>query len=341
MALDAVAYRPYSDPDDFIREVTDRIWVDRDIEHIEDNYEPDSVVHVALGTITTRDEVITGSTMRMAAAASAPGAMPGQAEDVIWEARGDDGFLSSHLIFRGETQHHGGLPHRVQMHSVANCYYRRGRMVEEWLARDGMARALQTGQDPDDMARALHFRGYTGSWTQPAPADVLARGDSGARPDDYREECETVLALIHDVWNKRNFSRMTDLVVRDVFLHSSGAQTYVRPIGYQDETLRPLLAFPSGQFEVRDVQTNYDVRYAGLRIAVLWKFVGCYDGQPLYGPVTNQPVDMLGVSQFLVQNGKVVRERRLYDEVALRAQINAGRDEGTVQPGTTPNIYYF
>ena len=49
MKLDPAAYQPYADPDDFIREVTDRIWVDRDIDHIYENYEPDSIVHVASG----------------------------------------------------------------------------------------------------------------------------------------------------------------------------------------------------------------------------------------------------------------------------------------------------
>lgn len=46
MPLDPVAYRPYQDPDDFIREVTDLIWVDRSISFIRDNYEPDSIVDV-------------------------------------------------------------------------------------------------------------------------------------------------------------------------------------------------------------------------------------------------------------------------------------------------------
>lgn len=338
MTLDPVAYQPYTDPDDFIREVTDRIWVDRDIQHIYDNYEPDSVVHVALGTITSRAEVIEGSTLRMADSAAHPGGMPGQAEDVVWEARGTDGFLSSHLVFRGEDRLVDGRWHRLSLHSVANCLYRRGRMVEEWIARDGLARALQTGQDPDEAARFLHFRGYSGSWLRAAPQDVLAEGDSGPRPDDYRDECQLVLELIEQVWNQRNFAALSSLIVRDVFLHSSGAATYIRPRGYQDETLRLLLAFPTAHFEVRDIQTNYHPRYAGLRISVLWKMTGSYDGRPVYGPTTNQDVDLLGVSQFLVQEGRVVRERRIFDEVALRAQINQSRGDG-VEVGSA-NIYF-
>jgi len=339
VALDPIAYQPYADPDDFIREVTDRIWVDRDIAHIYDNYEPDSIVHVGLGTITTRAEVIEGSTMRMADSAAQPGAMPGQAEDVVWEARGTDGFLSSHLVYRGEDRYLDGQRRRLSLHSVANCLYRRGRMVEEWIARDGLARALQTGQDPDELARALYFRGYSGSWLRPAPEVVLAEGDSGPRPDDYRPECELVLELVEEVWNQRNFAELRNLIVRDVFLHSSGEAIYTRPKGYQDETLRLLLAFPTAHFQVRDIQTNFDNRYAGLRISVLWKMTGTYEGRPLYGAVTNQGVDLLGVSQFLIQGGRIIRERRIFDEVALRAQINASRgDQADVGPG---NIYFF
>ena len=47
MSLDPVAFAPYADPDEFIREVTDRIWGERDIDHIAENYEPDSIVHLA------------------------------------------------------------------------------------------------------------------------------------------------------------------------------------------------------------------------------------------------------------------------------------------------------
>jgi len=124
MPLDPIAYKPYADPDDFIREVTDFIWVQRGIGFIRENYEADSIVHTGYGTITTRDEVIAGSLMRQAG----PGATRiGQAEDVVWEARGDDAFLSSHLILGA------GPDNPYCSRTIANCLYRRGRMVEEWV----------------------------------------------------------------------------------------------------------------------------------------------------------------------------------------------------------------
>ena len=326
MPLDPIAYKPYADPDDFIREVTDLIWVNRAIGYIRENYEPDSIVHGAYGTSVGRDEVIQGTLMRIS---DTPDRI-GQAEDVIWEARGDDAFLSSHLVLSVDPQND------VVSRTIANCLYRRGRMVEEWVVRDSLAIARQQGQDPDELARTKAFPGYTGSFTQPAPTDVIAVGDSGPRPDDFRPEVELVLDLIQRVWNDRDLEKVDDFFARDLVLQTVGNSTIIRPEGYRRRLLRMLRPFPGGQFEVRDIATNSDVRYAGLRIAVTWKFSGTYDGAADFGPLTGSPIDLLGVSQFLVQNGRIVREVRLYDEIALRTQIAARRGD---VPYAGTNIY--
>lgn len=333
MDLDPVAYKPYVDPDDFIREVTDLIWVQRDISYIEENYEPDSIVHGGLGTTVGRDGVIAGSLMRIAQAPQ----HVGQAEDVVWEARGEDAFLSSHLVFASDRTLVDGRYRNVRSRTVANCLYRRGRMVEEWVVRDTLAQALQSGVDPAEAARQVAFQGFSGSWTEDPPSDVLSVGDSGAREDLYREECELVLRMIEEVWNERRLNRVHDFFHRDLFLHTVGDQTLVRPDGYQRDLLDLVAAFPDARFSVRDVQTNFAERYAGLRIAVLWQLRGTYDGVPAYGPLTDEPVDLMGVSQFLVQDGRIVREVRVYDDIALRAQINSlrGDDATTVNR----NIY--
>ncbi|GAA2295016.1 ester cyclase [Streptomyces kunmingensis] len=332
MPLDPAAYLPYKDPDDFIREVTDRIWVDRDIAYIVDNYEPDSIVHTSLGTVVGRDGVIEGTTMRIG---STPGHI-GQAEDVVWEARGDDAFLSSHLVFSADEHLVDGRNVRVRKRTVANCLYRRGRMVEEWVVRDELADCLQLGIDPAEAARALRFQGYTGSMTEEPPKDVLLSGVSGPRPDEFRPECEMVLEFIEEVWSQRRLNKINDFMVRDLFLHTVGDRTVIRPERYQSDLLSLVGAFPDAKFAVRDVQTHYSERHAGLRVAVLWTMHGSYRGTAAFGPLTGQPVTMLGVSQFLVQEGRIVKEFRVYDEISLRAQINAARGDG---PDVEVNIY--
>ncbi|MGO1769481.1 MAG: ester cyclase [Microbacterium sp.] len=321
-----MAYRPYEDPDDFIREVTDLIWVDRSISYIRENYEPDSIVHGAYGTSNTRDEVIEGSLMRISATPD----RVGQAEDVIWEARGDDAFLSSHLVLSGylQTGQHG--------RTIANCLYRRGRMVEEWVVRDSLADVLWRGGDPDEEARRHAFRGYNGSWTEAAPADPIAKGDSGARPDDHRAEVQTVLDMIQTVWNDRDLQKVETYFQRDLVLHTVGNGLIIRPEGYRRALLRLLESFPDGRFEVRDIQANYDVRYAGLRVAVTWKLVGTYAGVANYGPLTGQPIDLIGISQFTFHKGAIAKEVRLWDDIALRTQIASMRGD---EPVAIDNIY--
>lgn len=326
MSLDPVAYLPYKDPDDFIREVADLIWVDRSIHYIRENYEPDSIVHGGLGTSSNRDEVIEGSLMRISATPD----RTGQAEDVIWEQRGDDAFLSSHLVLSGHLQT------SEFSRTIANCLYRRGRMVEEWVVRDTLAGPLARGEDLDEVARAQTFRGFSGSWNEPAPVDPVAKGDSGERPDEYRSEVETVIDLIKTVWNDRDLQKVEKFFERDLVLLTVGNRLVIRPEGYRRALLRFLESFPGGQFEIRDIQTNYDVRYAGLRVAVVWKFVGDYNGAPNYGPLTGKPVDVLGISQFTFHNGALVKEVRLWDDIALRAQIQSQRGD---EPVAFANIY--
>lgn len=325
-SLDPIAYLPYADPDDFIREVTDLIWVDRAIGHIEENYEPDSIVHGAYGTSVGSDEVIQGSLMRIA---DTPDRI-GQAEDVVWEARGEDAFLSSHLILSVDASND------VVNRTIANCLYRRGRMVEEWVVRDSLAIAQQLGLDPEELARSKVFLGYSGSMAEQPPADVLSIGDSGPRPDDFRPEVQMVLEFIDAVWKNRRLDKLKDFTVRDLVLHTVGYRTLIRPEGYRRALLRMLRPFPAGQFEVRDVATNSAERYAGLRVAVAWKFTGLYNGSADFGPLTGSPVQVLGVSQFLVQAGRIVREVRIYDEIALRTQIAAHRGD---TPYSSANIY--
>ena len=123
--------------------------------------------------------------------------------------------------------------------------------------------------------------GYTGSFTQPALPDVIAVGDSGPRPDDFRPEVEMVLEFIQRVWNDRELEKVDDFLdPRPGAAHRRSTARSSGPRDTDAQLLRMIRPFPAGQFEVRDVATNSDPRYAGLRIAVLWKFSGTTTAPP-------------------------------------------------------------
>lgn len=323
--LQEIAYAPYRNPDEFIREVTDRIWIERDIEHIYENYLPGSIVHGPGGTAVGVEEVVQGTTMRIA---EVPDHI-GLAEDVVWEARGDDAFLSSHLVLGIDQVATSEGTKFLRSRTIANCLYRQGRMDEEWVVRDSLAVCKQLGLDPFVQAEGIPWVGYNGTFVEPAPSDPISEGDSGARPDLFHDEVGMVVDMMHHVWSRRNFKKMTDYFDRDLILHTVGDVTLVRPKAYQEDLLNLVKAFPGCRFEVRDIQANYETRYGGLRVAVCWKLVGEYTGKPVFGPLTGQPVEILGVSQFQIVGGRIVREYRVFDWCGVIAQINAGRDENS------------
>ena len=65
----------------------------------------------------------------------------------------------------------------------------------------------------------------------------------------------------------------------------------------------------------------HDSARAGRRITAIWLLEGTYSGYAVYGPTTGLPVQIIGASQFLVEDGSIHREYRVYDELALRVQI--------------------
>ena len=332
MNLKPIAYEPYADPDDFIREVTDRIWIDRDIHHIYENYEEESIVHGPGGTAIGVEEVVQGTTMRIA---ETPDHI-GLAEDVVWESRGNNAFLSSHLVL--------GIDHIpteqglkiVRSRTIANCLYREGRMVKEWVVRDSLAHCLQLGIDPAEAATTLPWVGYSGTFTEAPPADVVRVGDSGERPHEYDAECSMIVEMMEEVWNRRNLAAMRDYFDRDVILNTVGDRTVVRPKAYQEDLLNLVSPFPGCTFEIRDLQANYGVRYGGLRVAVTWKLTGEYKGVAHFGPLTGEPVEILGISQFQIVDGRIVRETRVFDWVGVLSQINANRSD---EAYTFSNLY--
>ena len=247
MPLDPIAYKPYADPDDFIREVTDLIWVDRAIGYIRENYEPDSIVHGAYGT------------------------SDGSGRGHRGHADADLGDPGPHRSGRG--RHLGGARRRrlpqlapravgatpstsdVISRTIANCLYRRGRMVEEWVVRDSLAGALAAGRGPRRAgARAGLPRLHRARGPRPAPADLIAvgrlrsaagrpppRGRAGARDDPAGLE------------RPRPGEGRPTSSIRDLVLHTVGNRTVIRPEGYRRALLQLLAAVPGGQFEVRDM----------------------------------------------------------------------------------------
>ncbi len=337
--ISAEAYAPYSSPEEYILGWTDRIWETRSIGSIRDHYGPDVKVHGSYGTIYGPEAVIRASLMKKAAFPTKSFA----GEDVICEARGDGSFVSSHRIVQSGPMEGGpwlyGAPtlRESVSRNIATCLVRDALLVEEWVVRDEFAVVEQLGFDPEALARRLAFDDNASllgsadpsSEVGSAPTAPLAEGVSGRRPATHSGEGEFIVDVIEQVWNRRLFDLASKVVHRDGICYSSRNRTATRVLGYQRELERLFAAVPDGRVEVHDVAIA-ESPFFGVRVGVVWRLHGTYCGLPVYGTPTASPVYILGSSHFLLRDGKIFREWRVYDELALLTQIVRARGD---EPG--------
>lgn len=335
-SLHPSAYAPYRDPRDYILSWTDVIWIDRAIGRLAEHYGREVEVHTAYGETYDFDTVISNSVQKFAAFPNGGG---GHGEDVVWEQRGANGFISSHRVLKTGT-HTGywtyGPPtgREFVSRTVAHCLVQDNRIVAEWLVRDEFAVLESLGLDPYKIAAELAARSpATGDAITGAPeggafagriADPFARGISGARPPRHRAECDLVSGLFEEVWNGRRFDLVTQYVSERIVCHTVRMKRVQNITPYQMGIINLLATFPDGKIEVRDIVVNESAEL-GTRVAVIWALRGTYCGVPTYGPVTDTAVNILGSSHFELHEGKVLREWRIFDEVAILAQIMAAR----------------
>lgn len=331
--LSPAAYAPYPNPETYILDWTDRIWAENGMGLIREMYAPDLVVHGAYGDIVGVEAVVQGSIMTRTAYPTKSGAP----EDVVWEARGSDAFVSYHRALHVGS-HEGPSRYGPASHAssvsrgIAICLVRDAVVVEEWVVRDEYAVASQLGFEPEAIARRLAaddhgtLGGPVDDQLGPPPASPLLAGDSGPRPQQGRAEAELVLQLFDRVVNQRMFQEIPDFVHKDVVVRGARARTAVRADGYLRELLQLLGAFPDAAVEVRDVAVNSS-DFHGTRVAVLWRLRGTYSGAPVYGRPTGSPVDVLGSSMFLLRDGRIYREWRVHDDIAVLAQLARARGD--------------
>ena len=331
-SIDPATYAPYEDPRDYITSWTDRIWIARGLGHLREHYAPDVRVHTAYGETYGFDHVMRNSIQRMSAFHNRGGGH----DDVVWEQRGTDGFISSHRVLNNAT-HNGhwtyGPPTGRQWinRGTAHCLVRGGKVVEEWVMRDEFAVLQDLGLDPFaialQLAKSSPVLGAamqitdadTGAFAGHFPDPVRA-GISGPRPARFEAECQMVAEMFDRVWNQRYIDEISKTFADTVAIQTVRLRRAMGIAPYQNDLIDFLAVFPDGRVEIRDFAVHHSPDL-GTRVAAIWLLRGTYSGVPVYGPVNQAPVKILGSSHFEFRRGKIIREWRMFDEIAVIAQI--------------------
>ena len=312
----------FKTPEQYIIDITYKIWEERGVGRLHDWYAADCPVHSPHGEENTLIDVFnhTLGTMHL---------FPNRdilAEDVIIGDKAD-GFLSSHRA-RSPGRHlgdgiYGPATNRpIVSLAIADCLCRDNMVVAEWLLRDQAGLVQQMGLDPVAFGRNLGSKNpeaYTigndamrQRWTDPEGLQIIGDAAIANRIND------TYAAL----WSDKQLKIMDEQYDRAVRFEGPGGQLCYGRSRTGNVISSILASIPDGRYEPHHIIVRQQ-EARPVRVAIRWSYCGTQSGAGRYGEKSGVPIAILGISHFELRDGKIVNEWMVVDETAVYAQIAA------------------
>ena len=322
----------FTDIVDYILRITYRIWEGKQVGLCRDYYSADCPVYTLAG-YTEGAEEVTQNTIKTLAG------FPDRtlhADNIVWGGDDVTGFHSSHLISTsmthlGPSEFGPATGKHAQIQVIAHCVVRENRVVEEWLVRDNYSLAQQLGVDPlayaqERAAQPLDPQSRFAQWLASETERVLAVPEQRAPyPDNASNEAMIAVAL-ENIWNAKLLGDCRVLYAENAVLHASARSDFEGLESVQGFYLEILGAMPDARIAVDYACSN--AMLDGDFVAARWTLAGHHTGSGRWGDPTGAPLLILGESQYRLENGKVVEEWLVFDELAVLTQIERARRSG-------------
>ncbi len=313
----------YVDIVDYIVRCTHKIWEEKGIGLIYTHYSHNCIVHYSSGTMYGREAMVNNTIQRVAAFSE----RRAFADDVIWSGDETEGFYSSHRVASvgtntGYTEHGPPTGRKVFRWGVADCLILKNKIVEEWLASDGVTELRQMGYDPLALAHSavLPVRSYAHG--------EIDRWPTGQHAPEFHDVPTLenprafVRAVLLNLWNAR--------LVNTVRAHYAPGHVAFVPGGrklygfgdYENFAITLMASFPDLSMTI-DHQCHLGDELRGYRVATRFTLQGTHEGYGPYGAPTGRRIFLIGINHHVIKNGKIVQEWMVFDEFALLKQLYA------------------
>ena len=316
---------------DYIVRITYRIWEDRDVEYIRDTYDDASRVYDDYG-LQLGSAKIVDDTYHTTGAFSDIELI---ADEIVWAGDDEVGFHTSHrTIIRGTndgpSRYGPATGRKVDVLVFANCVALENEIFLEHVLYNTSSMLNQLGFGIDDMARKLAADPPAG-W--PRAASVWDEQRSAARPHAPLSIAEPVAGFDVDrfvranfdaLWNRRDFAALTSAYEPDFAFQGPTDRSFRGIAAYRDLLATIFAAFPDLELQADEVYWMGN-EIEGFLVSVRWTAVGTHAGAGIYGPPTSLPVQVWGITQQQVLNGRIVAEWMLFNELDLMMQLALGR----------------
>ena len=314
---------------DYIVRITYRIWEDRDVEYIRQTYGDNSRTYDDFG-LQHGDAKIVDDTYHTTGAFSDIQLI---ADEIVWAGDDEVGFHTSHrTIIRGTndgTSRYGPATGKaIDVLVIANCVALENEIFLEHVLYNNSSMLRQLGFDLAGMTAKLAVAPPAGwprddrVWNAMRRAARPERPISVAEPIDGFDVDRFVRSNFDALWNQRNFDVLTTAYAPHVAFQGPTDRAFSGVKAYQALLSEIFVAFPDLEAQVDEVYWMGNDR-DGYLTSERWSALGTHRGPGLYGAPTDRAVQIWGITQHEIRNGRIEAEWMLFNELDLMMQLAA------------------
>lgn len=318
----------YVDIVDFIVRVTHRIWEEKDVGYIYDTYRHNARVIDDQGLQYGRDKIIADTLHTL-------NAFPDIrlfADEIIWAGDDARGFHTSHravMVGHNTGPSRFGSPtgRRIMVWCLANCVALENEIFEEWVLYNTASLITQLGLNLRNTAQAFGDAIETvQDLLDPRFGEaerLLGQGKPrrlSPRPPIDEDLAGYLRHAQHEIWNWRNVAAVDDVYSPELCIHGPSGREYYGRGEYKSFVISLLAMFPDLAMHVDDVYFMGNPG-DGYLSSVRWSAVGTHRGHGAYGPPTGRRVQLWGILQQRIADGRITEEWMLFNEFQVLQQL--------------------
>lgn len=319
---------------DYIVRITYRIWEDREVEYIRATYADDARTYDDYG-LQLGDEKIVQDTHHTTGAFSDIQLI---ADEIVWAGDDELGFHTSHrTLIRGTNDGDGkygpATGKSVDVLVIANCVSLENEIFLEHVQYNSSAMLQQLGFDLEEAVAGLVAAPPAGwprnekTWRQMRRAASPARPLSEGEPVSGFDVDRFVRSHFNELWNRRNAEVLAADCSPALAFQGPTNRAFSGLASYREFVVALTGPFAELEFQMDEVYWMGNDR-EGYLSSERWSAEGVHASPGLYGEPTDRPVQIWGITQHEIRDGCILREWTLFNELDLRMQIAAARNDG-------------
>ncbi len=312
---------------DYIVRITYKIWEDRDVEYILDTYSDTSHVYDDYGLQLGAGKIVDDTYHTTGAYTD----IQLVADEIVWAGNDEVGYHTSHrTIVRGTNDadsNYGPATNKtIDVLVIANCVALENEIFLEHVLYNNSSMLLQLGHNLDDMVAKLVNSPPAGWPRDAATWDGLRNAASPEKPISVSSPISgfDVDRFARDnldqLWNRRDYDALSANYDANLAFQGPTNRAFSGVKPYREFLSSIVSAFPDLELQVDQVYWMGNDK-DGYLTSERWSAMGTHSGAGIYGDPTDRSIEIWGITQHEIVNGRVVKEWMLFNELDLMMQL--------------------